>query len=130
MKIEVSNGEIVDKLTILEIKKEKCKDIYKSANIEKELNYLQDVVSTLNISQDIINSLREVNKKLWEIEDELRVFENRFVFDDDFISLARMVYHTNDKRFSIKSEINQITNSNFKEEKILPEYMNNFGDRQ
>jgi hypothetical protein len=128
MKIEVSNGEIVDKLTILEIKKEKCKDTDKSANIEKELNYLQDIVSTLNISQDIINSLREVNKKLWEIEDELRVFENRFVFDDDFISLARMVYHTNDKRFGIKSEINQITNSNFKEEKILPKYMNSFGN--
>lgn len=129
MKIEVSNGEVVDKLTILEIKKEKCKDADKSSNIEKELNYLQDAVSSLNISQDIIDSLREVNKKLWEIEDELRLFENRFVFDDDFISLARMVYHTNDKRFSIKTEINQITNSNFKEEKILPEYMNSFGKK-
>lgn len=122
MKIEVSNGEIVDKLTILEIKKEKCYDIDKLSNIEEELNYLKEIVSSLDVPENLLNSLREVNKKLWDIEDDIRVFEKRFVFDDDFISLARLVYHTNDKRFKIKSEINRITNSNFKEEKILPEY--------
>lgn len=122
MKIEVSNGEIVDKLTILEIKKEKCYDKDKLSNIERELNYLNTIVSSLNISEDLINSLREINKKLWEIEDNIRLCEKRFVFDDDFISLARLVYYTNDKRFEIKSKINQSTNSNFKEEKILPNY--------
>lgn len=123
MKIEVSNGEIVDKLTILEIKREKCYDSSKLSNIEKELNYLKTVVLSLNVPEDLINSLREVNRKLWDIEDNIRIFENRFVFDDDFISLARLVYYTNDKRFEIKSKINQITKSNFKEEKILPEYV-------
>lgn len=122
MKIEVSNGEIVDKLTILEIKKEKCYDEDKLLNIQKEFDYLKEIVSSLDIPENIIDSLREVNRKLWEIEDELRIHESRFVFDEDFISLSRLVYYTNDKRFEIKSKINQITSSNFKEEKILPYY--------
>lgn len=122
MEIEVSNGEIVDKMTILEIKKEKCYDKYKLLNIEKELNYLKTIVSFLNISDDLISSLREINKKLWDIEDNIRLCEKRFIFDENFISLARLVYHTNDKRFEIKSKINQNSNSNFKEEKILPKY--------
>ena len=111
MKIEVSNGEIVDKLTILEIKKEKCYNDIKLSNIKKELDYLRSVVSTLNVPKHLIDSLREVNNKLWDIEDNIRLCEKRFVFDDDFVSLARLVYHTNDKRFEIKSEINFITYS-------------------
>lgn len=122
MKIEVSNGEIVDKLTILEIKEKKCYDDSKLLNIKKELDYLRDVVSSLNVPKELIDSLREVNKKLWDIEDDIRICESKFVFDDEFISLARLVYHTNDKRFQIKNHINQITNSNFKEEKIHPSY--------
>jgi hypothetical protein len=122
MEIEVSNGEIVDKFTILQIKKEKCSDQDKLKNIEKELNYLSSVVSSLNIPEELINSLKTTNRKLWKIEDDLRVFEKRFIFDDDFIHLARLVYITNDQRFSIKDKINQITNSNFREEKILPNY--------
>lgn len=122
MKIEVSNGEIVDKLTILEIKKEKCFDKLKLSNIEKELNYLAPIVESFNIPEELINSLRDLNRKLWKIEDDIRVLEQKFIFDDNFISLARLVYHTNDKRFFIKSEINTLTKSNFKEEKILPDY--------
>ena len=122
MKIEVSNGEIVDKLTILEIKEKKCYDDSKLLNIKKELDYLRDVVSSLNVPKELIDSLREVNKKLWDIEDDIRICESKFIFDDEFISLARLVYHTNDKRFEIKNQINQITNSNFKEEKIHPSY--------
>jgi len=122
MKIEVSNGEIVDKLTILEIKKQKCYDETKLSNIKKELDYLNSIVLKLNVPEHLINSLREINNKLWDIEDNIRLYEKRFVFDDDFISLARLVYHTNDKRFEIKSQINFITDSNFKEEKILPKY--------
>lgn len=122
MKIEVSNGEIVDKLTILEIKKKKCGDITKLQNIENELNYLTIIVDSLNVPQELVNSLREINEKLWNIEDDIRICEKKFVFDDEFISLARLVYHTNDKRFDIKSKINKATNSKFKEEKILPQY--------
>jgi hypothetical protein len=122
MKIEVSNGEIVDKLTILEIKEKKCYDDSKLLNIKKELDYLRDVVSSLNVPKELIDSLREVNKKLWNIEDDIRICESKFIFDDEFISLARLVYHTNDRRFEIKNQINQITNSNFKEEKIHPSY--------
>lgn len=123
MKIEVSNGEIVDKFTILEIKEEKCYDTDKLSNIKKELEYLSSIVDKLEVPKNLVDSLREVNKKLWEIEDEIRIFENKFIFDDEFIRLARLVYHTNDKRYSIKNEINSITNSNFKEEKILPNYV-------
>jgi hypothetical protein len=122
MKIEVSNGEIVDKLTILEIKEKKCYDDSKLLNIKKELDYLRDVVSSLNVPKELIDSLREVNKKLWNIEDDIRICESKFIFDDEFISLARLVYYTNDMRFEIKNQINQITNSNFKEEKIHPSY--------
>lgn len=122
MKIEVSNGEIVDKLTILEIKEKKCYDDSKLLNIKNELDYLRDIVSSLNVPRELVDSLREVNKKLWNIEDDIRICESKFIFDDEFISLARLVYHTNDKRFKIKNQINQITNSNFKEEKIHPKY--------
>lgn len=122
MKIEVSNGEIVDKLTILEIKEKKCYDESKLFNIKNELDYLRDIVSSLNVPRELVDSLREVNKKLWNIEDDIRICESKFIFDDEFISLARLVYHTNDKRFKIKNQINQITNSNFKEEKIHPSY--------
>jgi len=123
MKIEVSNGEIVDKLTILEIKKEKCLDNSKLENIQKELSYLNEVVDELNVPNDVIDELRSVNQKLWNIEDEIRECEFKWKFDDDFIQLARSVYYTNDKRFEIKNKINSITNSNFKEEKILPIYV-------
>lgn len=122
MKIEVSNGEIVDKLTILEIKEEKCYDESKLLNIKNELDYLRDIVSSLNVPEELIDSLRDINRKLWNIEDDIRVCEKNFVFDDEFISLARLVYHTNDERFKVKSQINRITNSNFKEEKIHPSY--------
>lgn len=122
MKIEVSNGEIVDKFTILEIKLEKSDDEQKTNSIKKELNYLKPIVEELSVSADLIDSLREVNKKLWDIEDSLRVCESKFLFDDDFIQLARLVYYTNDKRFKIKKEINITTKSDFTEEKIHPNY--------
>ena len=122
MKIEVSNGEIVDKLTILEIKEKNCYDDSKLLNIKKELEYLRTIVASLDVPEELVDSLREINKRLWNIEDDIRICENKFIFDDEFISLARLVYHTNDKRFKIKNQINQITNSNFKEEKIHPSY--------
>lgn len=124
MKIEVSDGEIVDKLTILEIKKEKCLDLNKLQNIEKELTYLKMIVDDLDIPEHYINDLRKINQKLWDIEDQIRVFETQEKFDSEFIELARSVYFTNDERFEIKNKINSAVNSNFKEEKILPSYKN------
>jgi len=122
MKIEVSVGEIVDKFTILEIKEKHCLDQSKIINIQKELNYLKDVVDDLNIPEELIDDLREVNRKLWKIEDDIRLCESKWKFDDDFIRLARSVYYTNDKRFEIKNKINSLVESNFREEKILPKY--------
>lgn len=122
MKIEVSNGEIVDKYTILEIKKEKCDDQTKLKNILTELNYLTSIVENLNIPQNLLDNLKEVNSKLWEVEDLIRLCESKKTFDDQFIELARLVYITNDKRFQIKNEINKITQSLIVEEKILPKY--------
>lgn len=122
MKIEVSDGEIVDKLTILEIKEKKCKDFSKLNNIQKELRYLEGIVEDLCIPIELVEKLRKINQELWDIEDEIRICESKYVFDEEFIRLARLVYHTNDKRFKVKNEINSFTMSIFKEEKILPSY--------
>jgi septal ring factor EnvC (AmiA/AmiB activator) len=117
MKIEipVSVGELVDKITILEIKSEFTNSEY----IEKELNELKAIYDT--ISQDIteyMNNLRVTNKKLWVIEDKLRQLEKEQKFDEEFVQYARLVYFTNDVRARIKKEINEMTNSDFMEVKI------------
>jgi hypothetical protein len=124
MKIEVSDGEIVDKMTILKIKEEKCspQDHTKLTNIQRELRYLEKIVEDLSIPIEMIKQLEDINRKLWDIEDDIRVCESKFQFDDEFISLARLVYYTNDKRFEMKNKINSLTLSYFKEEKILPTY--------
>lgn len=129
MKIEVSNGEIVDKLTILQIKEKKCYDSEfkiveheKLKNIQNELRYLEKIVEELFVDSEVINCLAKVNQELWDIEDQLRIYENKHIFDDEFIRLSRLVYLINDKRFEIKNQINDLTMSMFKEEKILPKY--------
>ena len=122
MKIEVSNGEIVDKFTILEIKLRNSDSEQKSEQIVKEMTHLSPIVEELNVPSEVIDGLRDVNQKLWDIEDALRVHENNYNFDEEFVRLARLVYHTNDKRFAFKSEINKITNSDINEQKILPNY--------
>lgn len=122
MKIEVSNGEIVDKLTILEIKLRNSDCDQKSKQIVKEMTYLSPIVEELNIPAELIDNLRIVNQKLWDVEDALRVHEYNKDFGDEFVKLARSVYHTNDSRFHYKSVINDLTNSDLTEEKILPQY--------
>jgi hypothetical protein len=113
--IPVSIGELLDKITILEIKSMFTDDEY----VTKELNDLNIIRSTITYyTVDHMNRLREVNKTLWEIEDKLRKLEKEKRFDEEFIELARSVYTTNDKRARIKKEINEITNSSFKEVKI------------
>jgi hypothetical protein len=124
MKIEVSNGEIVDKISILKIKSEKIKDSIKVNNIMDELNSLLPILSEIGISlnDELFNKLYSVNLKLWDIEDKLRIMESKKEFDNTFIQLARSVYYTNDERFRIKTEINAKTSSKFIEEKSYEKY--------
>jgi hypothetical protein len=125
MKIEVSHGEIVDKLTILQIKKENITDNEKLVNINKEYDYLFTVVENdLGISTESLDYLKllSVNKELWVIEDNIRNKERQKEFDEEFIKLARDVYYTNDVRAKIKKEINLKYGSGFVEEKSYNEY--------
>jgi len=123
MKIEVSIGEIVDKLSILRIKKNNINDPEKLKNIINEYDYLYSVVfNELEIQENDFYNLVLINEKLWDIEDKLRDRERDKSFDDTFIELARSVYFTNDKRAEIKKEINLKYGSIFVEEKSYKEY--------
>ncbi|MFT5761427.1 MAG: gamma-glutamylcyclotransferase (GGCT)/AIG2-like uncharacterized protein YtfP [Polaribacter sp.] len=129
MKIEVSNGEIIDKYTILEIKLSKIKDAKKLVNIQHEYNTLTpDVKSIYGDVKDekqlekLQNDLLEVNKKLWKIEDDIRECERANDFGKTFIDLARAVYYVNDDRSIVKKEINIFTGSDLVEEKSYEEY--------
>jgi len=123
--VPVSVGELIDKLSILQVKKSKIKNPDKLKFIEKEYELLLSMSSKYFNNVDIIETYKElvdVNTKLWEVEDELRVIENTKVFDDKFIELARAVYYTNDNRFRLKDRINNLTNSEIKEQKDYKEY--------
>ena len=125
IKIPVSAGELVDKITILKIKKKNVIDQSKKVNIDRELDFLTDIYHEINSEKKLdsfLNKLLEVNQKLWEIEDEIRVLERKKQFDEDFILLARSVYIENDKRFEIKNEINNFLGSAIKEEKLYEDY--------
>lgn len=125
MKIEVSIGEIVDKLSILQIKKLNIQDEYKLININKEFDYLLKVVETdlkFSTENELYLELLNINKKLWVIEDDIRDKERNKSFDDEFIELARSVYFTNDERSKIKKRINLEYGSNFVEEKSYKDY--------
>ena len=114
----VSLGELIDKITILEIKQIHMTGI-KLKNVNKELKLLKKILQdkNLEIDIDLINSLKEVNNNLWQIEDNIRIKERDQKFNKEFIQLARSVYKENDKRASIKKEINQKYNSELVEEK-------------
>ena len=125
MNIEVSHGEIVDKLTILQIKKENITDPIKLDNIVKEYDYLLSIVENdLDISTESPEYLEllSINKELWVIEDDIRDKERVKEFDEDFVKLARSVYYTNDVRAKIKKEINLKYSSGFVEEKSYQSY--------
>lgn len=123
MKVEVSNGEILDKLSILEIKLNNVKEESKLENIGREHTTLSLVAAHIPASPlDLYNDLKRVNQELWEIEDRIRVKERNREFDQEFIALARSVYQTNDERAKIKKEINLHTGSNFVEEKSYEDY--------
>jgi hypothetical protein len=125
MKVEVSNGEIVDKISILLIKVEKNKDSNKINNIDKELKQLLPYLDKIGISmeEELFKKLKKVNLKLWDIEDKLRKLESQKKFNNEFIELARQVYYTNDLRCVIKKEINIKTKSELIEEKFYNEYV-------
>jgi hypothetical protein len=127
MKIEVSNGEILDKITILVIKSKKITDPTKLKNINNELDELKPFLDIVNYeSNSMVNSLVKelelVNEKLWNVEDKLRDKERSKQFDDEFIKLARDVYFTNDERAKIKKNLNEVTNSKLVEEKSYQKY--------
>ena len=121
----ISIGELIDKITILEIKQIYMTGI-KLKNINKEMKLLKNILQdkNLEINIDLIKNLKKINKKLWEIEDNIRIKESKQEFDEEFIKLARSVYIENDKRASIKKGINQKYNSDLVEEKSYKNYQN------
>ena len=123
MKIEVSNGEIIDRLTIIQIKLERISDKAKLLNLRKEYDELISVSSSiLSTSDPLYISLYEVNCELWDIEDHIRDLERKKEFGEDFVSTARAVYFKNDKRSELKKEINIQTSSGLIEEKSYEKY--------
>lgn len=126
IKIDVSVGEIMDKLTILEIKSEKIQDEEKLANVLKERNSLLPAIDQPTYKTDevrkLVAELKDINLKLWEIEDEIRLKEADKCFDEGFIELARSVYYTNDQRAEVKKQINLVTGSALVEEKSYEDY--------
>ena len=119
----ISIGELVDKITILEIKKNKLQNS-KLKNVLKELSFLRDLIEKykIEITEDLFTQLREINLTLWNIEDQIRIKEKNKEFDNTFIELARSVYFKNDKRAEIKKRINQLSNSEITEEKFYSDY--------
>ena len=123
MQIEVSNGEIADKLAIIEIKLERIKDTLKQANLQKEYEILNKAVcAIIDKKHPLYVDLYNINNQLWDIEDHIRDLERAKNFSDDFIQTARSVYFINDKRSDVKRKINELTCSNLTEEKSYEQY--------
>ena len=118
---EISAGELLDKITILEIKKEKIKDKQKLEAINKELKSLsttsKEKIPDKSKVEECILNLKKINLRLWDIEEGKRLAEKNKKFDDNFIKLSRDVYKTNDERAKLKLKINEILGSNIKEVK-------------
>ena len=119
----ISIGELVDKITILEIKKNKLQNS-KLGNVLKELSFLRKLMAKhqIEITDDLFTQLKEINLTLWNIEDQIRIKEKNKEFDNIFIELARSVYFANDKRSEIKKRIYRLSNSEITEEKSYAEY--------
>lgn len=113
--VKISIGELYDKFSILQIKKEKINDTDKLTYINKEIENLNPLIDNFKLDHQILKHLIIVNQKLWEIEDKIRIKERMSEFDNEFIQLARSVYITNDERYTIKKQIDNIFNSEIKE---------------
>lgn len=122
MKIDVSNGEIVDKWTILTIKLERIEGESALANVKRDHELLSECVQQIKLTEVQIEALLAVNLALWDVEDRLRVMESNQMFDQDFIEAARLVYLLNDDRARLKREINVATDSLLVEEKSYALY--------
>lgn len=124
--VPVSPGEVLDKITILEIKSERMTDPTKVANVRVELELLRETWTQAVQEDDVVrrlhDALKEINEKLWEIEDDIRDKERVREFDERFIELARAVYFTNDRRSQVKKELNLHLGSQIVEEKSYQDY--------
>jgi len=123
--IPVSVGELIDKLSILHVKKTKVLNEQKLTFINTEFELLYNMSSFYLNDEEIsklYHKLVEINSQLWDVEDELRVIESTKEFDVNFIELSRKVYYTNDERFSVKNKINELTNSDIREQKDYKNY--------
>jgi hypothetical protein len=126
IKVEVSVGELLDKITILEIKSERIADAAKVANVNKELDILRRTWAESELSAtditELMTSLKAVNEELWDIEDGIRIKEAAGEFDEKFIALARSVYFRNDVRADVKKQLNLLLGSSLVEEKSYVDY--------
>lgn len=121
IKVEVSLGEFLDKLTILEIKSERIQDPAKLANVRRQLDRLREAWRAANHDtgpvSGALQDLKRVNEELWDIENRIRAKESEGAFDEEFIELARAVYRTNDRRAAISRELNRVLESELMDEK-------------
>ncbi len=126
LKVDVSVGEFLDKMTILEIKSDRIKNQDKLLNVNRELGMLHDIWAASPLSAadtgDLVPRLKAVNERLWDIEDSIRRQEAAGTFGEEFIRLARSVYEENDERARLKYELNQRLGSDLVEEKEYPDY--------
>lgn len=127
IQIYISVGELIDKITILQIKKEKIANLKKVKKVSYELELLENSLNSFETSKtaelkNLMNELKKINQKLWKIEDDIRLLEKNKKFDDNFIKLARSVYITNDERFEVKNKINKLFSSEIEEVKSYEEY--------
>jgi hypothetical protein len=129
--VEIAPGELIDKITILEIKAERIADERKRRHVAHELQLLEtargQAVTPSEALDDLTAKLRAVNESLWDIEDEIRRCELAQDFGPKFIELARAVYHTNDRRALLKRQINELLGSAIVEEKAYVEYARETG---
>lgn len=127
VQINISVGELIDKITILQIKTEKITNLEKVKKVSYELQLLENILnsfekSKINELENLMIELKKINQKLWVIEDDIRLHEKNKKFDNNFIELARSVYITNDERFEIKNKINRLFSSDIEEVKSYEEY--------
>ena len=126
LKVDVSVGEFLDKMTILEIKSERIKNEEKLLNVNRELELLRTLWANSSLSTentgDLVPDLKAVNERLWDVEDHIRRQEAAATFGEEFIRLARSVYQQNDERARIKYELNRRLGSDLVEEKYYPDY--------
>lgn len=122
--VPVSVGELLDKITILQIKVERITEERKLSNIRKELAALLEICrqSRIDTTHQLVRELKQINESLWVIEDDIRDKERAKEFDARFIELARAVYVTNDRRFQVKAQVNQLMGSDYEEEKSYQPY--------